>query len=245
VPRPTPLWKLPRAEAYAARKARRQARKETAVSSKKEPSIGGIAADALRQFVDRIERLEEEKKALSDDIKDVYAQAKSQGFDPKTVRQIVKLRKLSQEERDEQEALLDIYKAALGMLADTPLGAAAVRRLSEPPAPKQPASQADPGQPDLEDFTGRADEAAADGVPTPVPPAEPEPTVDDARVAGRNAATAGKPVTANPFPARDPRRAAWDEAWCQASGSDGMDLPASWRRSSPKKPGKGDDKKAA
>ncbi len=77
--------------------------------------IGGIAADALRQTIDRIERLEEEKKALSADIKDVYAQAKSQGFDPKIIRQIVRLRKVERTEREEAEQLLELYMAAIGM----------------------------------------------------------------------------------------------------------------------------------
>lgn len=77
--------------------------------------IGGIAAEALRQFVERIERLEEEKKALSEDIKDVYSQCKSQGFDVKIVRKIVSLRKMEDQEREEVDQLLDIYKAALGM----------------------------------------------------------------------------------------------------------------------------------
>jgi uncharacterized protein (UPF0335 family) len=77
--------------------------------------IGGIAADALRQTIDRIERLEEEKKALSADIKDVYAQAKSQGFDTKIIRQIVRLRKVERSEREEAEQLLELYMAAIGM----------------------------------------------------------------------------------------------------------------------------------
>lgn len=77
--------------------------------------IGGIAAEALRQFVERIERLEEEKKALSADIKDVYSQCKSQGFDTKIVRKIISLRKMEDQEREEIEQLLDLYKAALGM----------------------------------------------------------------------------------------------------------------------------------
>ena len=77
--------------------------------------IGGIAADALRQCIERIERLEEEKKALSDDIKDVYGQAKSQGFDPKIIRQIVRLRKVERSEREETEQLLELYMAAIGM----------------------------------------------------------------------------------------------------------------------------------
>ena len=148
MPRPVPLWKLPRAEQAAVKKARREARaarKEAHMSE----SIDGIAAKALRQFVARIERLNEEVDALKADLKEVFAQAKGQGFDPKTIRQIVKLRKLSQEERDEQEALLDTYKAALGMLADTPLGTAAVHRLTGKPVP----TRADPDQTDLEDFT--------------------------------------------------------------------------------------------
>lgn len=77
--------------------------------------IGGIAADALRQLIERIERLEEEKKALAADIRDVYTQAKSQGFDTKIIRQIVRLRKLEEHEREETEQLLDLYKAAIGM----------------------------------------------------------------------------------------------------------------------------------
>lgn len=80
-----------------------------------ESQIGGIAAEALRQIIDRIERLEEEKKALAGDIKDIYAQAKSQGFDPKIIRQIVRLRKVEQTEREEAEQLLDLYMAAIGM----------------------------------------------------------------------------------------------------------------------------------
>ena len=79
------------------------------------PDVGGVAAEQLRSFVERIERLEEEKKALSDDIRDVYAQAKGSGFDLKVLRQIVRLRKLNAAERAEQETLLDIYKRALGM----------------------------------------------------------------------------------------------------------------------------------
>lgn len=76
--------------------------------------IGGIAAEALRQFIDRIERLEEEKKALSADLKDVYSQCKGQGFDTKIVRKIVALRKRDRQEREEEEQLLDLYLAAIG-----------------------------------------------------------------------------------------------------------------------------------
>jgi uncharacterized protein (UPF0335 family) len=76
---------------------------------------GGIAAQRLRAFIERIERLEEEKAALSADIREVYAEAKGDGFDVKTMRQVVRLRKLDSAERQEQQALLDLYKAALGL----------------------------------------------------------------------------------------------------------------------------------
>jgi uncharacterized protein (UPF0335 family) len=74
-----------------------------------------VAAGQLRAFVERIERLEEEKQAIADDIKDVYAELKGTGFDTKAVRAIVRLRKMDQAERQEQQAVLDLYMAALGM----------------------------------------------------------------------------------------------------------------------------------
>ncbi len=77
--------------------------------------VGGVAADRLRAFIERVERLEEEKAALAADIKEVYGEAKSQGFDPKIMRQIVKLRKMDNAEQQEFEALLETYKHALGM----------------------------------------------------------------------------------------------------------------------------------
>ena len=75
-----------------------------------------VAAGQLRAFIERIERLEEEKKTISDDIKDVYAEAKGTGFDTKAMRTIIRLRKKDQAERQEEEAMLDLYKAALGMV---------------------------------------------------------------------------------------------------------------------------------
>lgn len=77
---------------------------------------GGIAQDQLRSIVERIERLEEEKAALAADIKEVFAEAKGNGFDIKTLRQVVRLRKQDKAERQEQEAMLDLYLHALGML---------------------------------------------------------------------------------------------------------------------------------
>ncbi|MCY1704796.1 MULTISPECIES: DUF2312 domain-containing protein [Pannonibacter] len=76
---------------------------------------GGVAADQLRAFVERIERLEEEKKVISDDIKDVYAEAKGNGFDVKILRKVISLRKKQPHEREEEEAILDLYLQALGM----------------------------------------------------------------------------------------------------------------------------------
>ena len=73
----------------------------------------------------RVERLEEEKRALAEDIKEVYAEAKGVGFDVKIMRQIVKIRKMDQDDLDEQETLLDVYKRALGMIPDLPSEAAA------------------------------------------------------------------------------------------------------------------------
>lgn len=74
-----------------------------------------VAAGQLRAFIERIERLEEEKKTIADDIKEVYAEAKGTGFDVPAIRQLVRLRKKDQAERQEAEAILDLYKAALGM----------------------------------------------------------------------------------------------------------------------------------
>lgn len=77
--------------------------------------VGGVAADQLKSIIERVERLEEEKAGLAADVRDVFAEAKGNGFDVKILRQIIKLRKLETSERDEQEHLLDLYKAALGM----------------------------------------------------------------------------------------------------------------------------------
>ena len=76
---------------------------------------GNISAERLRSLIERIERLEEERKALSSDIKDIYAESKSAGFDVKVMRQLIRLRKQEPAEIEEQETLLDVYRRALGM----------------------------------------------------------------------------------------------------------------------------------
>lgn len=82
----------------------------------------------LRDLVDRIERLEEEKKTITGDIREVYSEAKANGFDVKILRKVIAIRKKEAAERIEEEAILEVYMSALGMLADTPLGEAALKR---------------------------------------------------------------------------------------------------------------------
>jgi uncharacterized protein (UPF0335 family) len=87
-----------------------------------------VAADQLKSIVERIERLSEEKDAISADILDIFTEAKGHGFDVKALRTIVKIRKQDANERAEAEAILETYMSALGMLSDLPLGQAAMRR---------------------------------------------------------------------------------------------------------------------
>ena len=87
----------------------------TAAAVKEQPATR-FAKDHLKAFVERIERLEEEKKAIADDVRDVYAEAKANGFDTKALRSVVRLRKQDTDERREQEAILETYLHALGML---------------------------------------------------------------------------------------------------------------------------------
>lgn len=89
-----------------------------------------IANDRLRSLVDRIERLEEERKAIGADIKHIYAEAKSAGFDVKALRRFLRERRMDDTEREELETLVETYRTALGGYADTPLGEAAIRRVA-------------------------------------------------------------------------------------------------------------------
>lgn len=81
--------------------------------------IGGVSSAQLKSFIERIERLEEEKAEVSEQIREVFAEAKGTGFDVKTIRQVLKIRKLEAQERVEQEELLDLYLAALGMTSSS------------------------------------------------------------------------------------------------------------------------------
>jgi len=80
--------------------------------------VGGIAADQLKSIIERIEKLEEEKAGIASDIKDIFAEAKGNGYDVATLRKVISLRKKDAAERDEEEYLLDTYKRALGMVPD-------------------------------------------------------------------------------------------------------------------------------
>ncbi len=176
-------------------------------------------SERLKSFVTRIENLEEAKREIAEDIKDVYAEAKGTGFDAPTIREIVKLRRMSSEQRQEREALLDLYKGAMGMLDGTPLGRYAVERLNKPEV--LPETESD---------------EALESLPKEQPAV---PTEEEARVQGKAAALSGHAISTNPFGAGDRNRAAWDEGWCSAAGSDGMDVPDAWRRKP--KPSKGDE----
>ena len=92
------------------------------------PDVGGIAGDRIKSFVERIERLNSEKDELASDIRDVFAESKAMGFDVRALRAIIKMRKQDAAEREEQEAIISLYAESLGMLATTPLGAAAIER---------------------------------------------------------------------------------------------------------------------
>lgn len=173
----------------------------------------------LLHHVQAIEVLEERKRRLAQDVAARMKAARADGFDPAIIRAVVRERRMTAEQREEQQALLDMYRAALGMLADTPLGDAARRRLSGEAAKPDPAE-------------GGAQPAPAVAAPTPE-------EIIAARAEGAAAAKAGRPVIANPHVAGDPRRAAWDEGWCAATGSDGMEIPPAWRRSNGAGAGKG------
>jgi uncharacterized protein (UPF0335 family) len=95
-------------------------------------SIGhnSAAGERLRSFVERIERLQEEKKQLQSDIAEIFSEAKSAGYDVKAMRQVIRERAMDAAERQEREALVEVYRAALGMLGGTPLGEAALSKVA-------------------------------------------------------------------------------------------------------------------
>lgn len=180
----------------------------------------------LLAIVHELEDIAERKSELARERSETIRRARTLGFDSTVIADMLRERKLSPAQRRNLHALREMYRAALGILDGTPLGDAAVKRLSR--SPKDPPED------------GATPDDAAPDEPPPEAPSGPTPAeIDAARTEGAAANQQGKPVLANPYAAGDPRRAAWDEGWCSATGSDGMDIPAAWRRETPKKPGKG------
>jgi uncharacterized protein (UPF0335 family) len=189
--------------------------------------------------VQTLERLEAEKKEASDALRQAFDEAKRAGFDPSTLKVVLRLRKLTPEQRKERRALEAIYLAALGMLEGDPLPEEARRRLDEEPAPDQPKKGTE----------GRSSPREAPA-PAPAPRPQQQPMnlkdPEEARKEGRAAAGTGKRIYDNPYTAGDPCRAAWDEGWCESKKSNGMDTPAAYqRRSQPPEKSDKEEKGAA
>jgi uncharacterized protein (UPF0335 family) len=212
----------------------------------------------LLSFVERIEQLLSEKAEVAELIKEVKAEAKGANIDVKAMMAIVKLRTMDEDDRAYFQAVLDGYKAELGMLEGTPLGQSALRRFEEARQQRDGAAgnaktDSDNGANDTNGgaaaaksasgvaysaFSGTAaDAAAADAAKAEAKRAEAE-SANQAREAGRAAGKSGKGVLENLYPANDAKRAAWEEGWCQTSGLTGMEVPGAWQR--PKR-SKGDD----
>ncbi len=97
------------------------------MAASKGHNVAGIAGDRLRSFIERIERLESEKRGFTADIKEVFAEAKGSGFDTKIMRALIKERRIDKDDLDEMQTLLDVYRRALGQLVGTPLADAALK----------------------------------------------------------------------------------------------------------------------
>ena len=186
----------------------------------------------LVNTVQKLEHFEEEKAEASAALSEAFKTAKAQGFDPATLRVILKLRKLTPAERKQRRALEAIYLASLGLLDGDPLPDEARRRLDErnnPPAPPDGSGEAAAPA----EQPARTDRDPAPGDPTPAPPHQTQMVLKEpheARKEGSEAAEHGKRIFDNPYPAGDPCRAAWDEGWCESSGSNGMDTPSAFQR---------------
>ncbi len=198
--------------------------------------------ERLVQHVQNLECLVAAKQRAAETLKEAFDAAQVQGFDTKTLKVVLKLRTMTPAQRRERRALESIYMAALGMLDGEGLPDEARRRLDGQPPTPDPATPADPAA-----ATAAPDHAidavgAPPASPAPEQPVLPIKTADEARQEGMDAATAGKRVYDNPYPAGDPCRAAWDEGWCAQSGSHGMEPPAAYARRTAPPPKKDDPK---
>lgn len=187
----------------------------------------------LVHWVQELERVEALKARAAECVKACFEEAQAQGYDAATLKVVLKLRKMTPEQRRERRALEAIYLGALGMLEGDPLTDEARRRLDDTPPPPPPDTREPDGAP--------SDAPDQSAVMSAQPPSPPQPTLmlkdpAEARLDGAAAAAAGKRVYDNPYRAGDPCRAAWDEGWCAQANSHGMDTPAAYRRRSDKSP---------
>lgn len=190
------------------------------------------AAQELKSLVDRIVALEIERKLadteFKSDIEDVYLEADGKGYDKKALKLAVRRRHESPEaraKRHETEAIAELYSAAIGDLSGKPLDDLTRRRIDEEMQRQQ---QAGTPQPDA-----NSPELPQEATQPAVPPETPE----QARDKGKQARKDGVRIVDNPYHSSSPLRAMWDEGWCDEDGSDGMEVPAAWKRAKP------DDKK--
>lgn len=192
-------------------------------------------------YVQELERVEDLKRQAAECVKESFEAAERAGFDRGTLKVVLKLRKMTPEQRRDRRALEAIYMAALGMLEGEALPDAARRRLDQPPAPSQPPDQPDSASktesPDTDETSAPPSDQAA---PPPTQPPLVLKTADEAKQEGSEAAAAGKRIYDNPYPAGDRCRAAWDEGWCAQSKSHGMETPTAFQRRSTKPTGKDD-----
>ncbi|WP_376957697.1 DUF2312 domain-containing protein [Azospirillum sp. A26] len=200
--------------------------------------VGGTAAERLKAFVTRIRNLRAEIKAIQEDIRAIFAEAKAVGFDTKVIRKIISwmdAREKDKAGQDEQEAIFELYKDALGLgegpatNRDIPLNPKKPKGKKEVPDDDDDDDQTDlerhldqkkPDEGDAGDAAGSGAEGAGDGAGQPVAL-----TPEEAKAKGHEDGLAGVPITANPFGASDPNRGHWELGWCEATGSDGMDIP--------------------
>lgn len=185
--------------------------------------------ERLVRHVQRLESLAASKAEAAGDLADAFKAAQADGYDPSTLRVVLKLRQLTPAERKQRRALEAIYLAALGMLEGDALPDEARRRLDGNDTTSAPKPSASP--------------AAGDAKPAKQPPQRPLALKDpeDARREGGEAAAAGKRIYDNPFPAGDPCRASWDEGWCAQRKSHGMEPPAAYQRRTEKPAEKSDE----
>lgn len=209
-----------------------------------------VSAEKLRRYVERIENIQAQKASLGDDEKVVFAEAKAEGFVAPAIRYVIKQRKLKPSDRQENEAIRDLYMHAMGMAVDTPLfrtvglmsvditAREAVVEALKKFVPADGSIEVEAGGNRIKLTRGKDGEVRAAEVkerPLPdsaqpgggakprVKPDAPDVDGAGAEKLGHEAFKADQPIIANPFPYGDDRRARWDKGWREESGSDGMD----------------------